>query len=170
MHTLLTLFDQNCLISASVNECQWVQFVLRGGIKWYTFASYTLLCQTPFCPTARLLLSVAWHQNVMEYWWESSASSVTNVCLWHHGPCLQIGGNTFRAALNLLRFWPLGKSITLQKIYACFSSWRLYWGYMQHFDGLFIRQFALIFKEQSNSWNTPWCWGQTPGPPGQTRT
>ena len=35
--------------SASVDECQWVQFFPHGWIQWPTFASYTLPCQTPFC-------------------------------------------------------------------------------------------------------------------------
>jgi len=32
-------------------------------------------CQTPFCQIAPLLPSVAWQQNVGEYWWEGSTST-----------------------------------------------------------------------------------------------
>ena len=58
--------------SASMNECQWVQFFPHGGIQLPTFASYTLPCQIPFCQTAPLLPFVAQQQNMMRYWWELS--------------------------------------------------------------------------------------------------
>jgi len=61
--------------SASVNECQCVQFFLCRGIQWHTFASYVLPCQTPFCQTAPLLPSATWQRHVMKYWWEGSAST-----------------------------------------------------------------------------------------------
>jgi len=35
-------------------------FFPHEGIQLYTFSSYTLPCQTPFCQTTPLLLSVAW--------------------------------------------------------------------------------------------------------------
>ena len=53
------------------------------------------------CQTAPLLPSVALQQNVMEYWWECSTSSVlpsasaTATVGWHH----RTGSITFRAAL-----------------------------------------------------------------------
>ena len=65
------LFDLH-KYSASINECQWMQFILHGEIQWCPFSSYTLPCQTPFCQTFPLLPSVAQQQNVMKYWWEDS--------------------------------------------------------------------------------------------------
>jgi len=70
-HLLFDLY--NC--SASISECQWVPFFPHGGIQFYTFTSYALPCQTPFCQTAPLLPSVTWQQNVREYWWEDSDST-----------------------------------------------------------------------------------------------
>jgi len=61
--------------SASVNECQCVQFFLLGGIQLHTFALYALWHQTPFCQTVPLLPSVAQQQNIMEYLWEVSTST-----------------------------------------------------------------------------------------------
>ena len=73
--------------SVRVDECQWVPFFLHRGSQWHTFASYALLCQMPLCQTAPLLPSVAQQQNVMEYWWEGSASiASTNIHLWCYGP------------------------------------------------------------------------------------
>ena len=43
--------------SANVSECQWVLIFPCGGIRFHTFVSYTLPCQTPFCQTAPLLPS-----------------------------------------------------------------------------------------------------------------
>ena len=62
--------------SASVGDCQWVQFFSQGVIQWHTFASYVLPCQMPFCPTASLLPSVTQQQNIMKYCQEHSASTV----------------------------------------------------------------------------------------------
>ena len=52
-----------------------MQFFLLGGIQLHTFATYALPCQTPFCQTAPLLSSVAWQQDLMEYWREDSTST-----------------------------------------------------------------------------------------------
>ena len=41
----------------------------------YTFASYALACQMPFYQTAPLLSSVAWQQNLTEYWREGPTSA-----------------------------------------------------------------------------------------------
>ena len=49
--------------SASISECQWMQFLPRGGTHRHTFASYTLPCQTPFCQTSPLLPSVTQQQH-----------------------------------------------------------------------------------------------------------
>jgi len=59
---------------ASVNVSGY-HFIPYIGIHWHTFASYTLPCQMPFCQTALLLPSVAWQQNLTEYWWEGSTSA-----------------------------------------------------------------------------------------------
>ena len=67
------LFSYKC--SPSVDECQWVPFFPHGGIQWYTFALSRLLCQLLSWQSVPLLLSVTQQQNVMEYWWEGSAST-----------------------------------------------------------------------------------------------
>ena len=76
--------------SSSVNECQWVPFVPRGGIQWHTFASYALPCQTPFCHAAPLLPSLTQQQHVMKYWQKVLSLSLychtTNIHLRHCGP------------------------------------------------------------------------------------
>ena len=54
--------------------CRWTSVganFLRGRIHCHTFVSYAFPCQT-----YPLLLSVAWQQNVMEYCWEHSISTV----------------------------------------------------------------------------------------------
>ena len=90
----------HCLISASINECQWVPFFLHGGIKFirlHMIASSALPYQMPFCQTAPLLPSVMQQQNVMEYCWEGSAStaippiSASNIVRQHNkiGAALQ---------------------------------------------------------------------------------
>jgi len=90
--------------SANINECQWVQWFLHGGIQFHSFASYALPLQTPFCQSATLLPSVTWQQNAMEYWLEGSTFTVTpptstsDVVGQHNN----IGGTTFRAALMYL--------------------------------------------------------------------
>ena len=69
-------------------------------IKCRSFTSYTLPCHIPFSQTVSLLSSVAWQQNVMEYWWEGSTStaippvSASDVT----GQCNRIAGVTFRTA------------------------------------------------------------------------
>ena len=80
-----------------------MQFFPHGGIQFYALASYTFSCQMPLCQTAPLLPSVTRQQNVTEYWWEGSTSTVKpptsapNVMGRHNN----IGGITFRAALIL---------------------------------------------------------------------
>ena len=49
-----TAWSQKC--SADVNEL--MQFFLHRGVQFQTFVSYALLCQTPFCQSAPLMLSV----------------------------------------------------------------------------------------------------------------
>jgi len=65
------------------------------------FASYTVPCQTPFCQTATLLPSVLQQQNVMEYWWEGSASAAIPPASASviRDQCNEIGGITFGEAL-----------------------------------------------------------------------
>ena len=77
--------------SASVSECQWVPFLLCGGLQFHTFASSTLLCQTPFCQTAPLLPSVTQQQHVMEYWWEGSI-----LLLYHQDSPLTLWANIIK--------------------------------------------------------------------------
>jgi len=64
-----------CKHSASINECQWVQFFPHERIQWHTFSPSMLLCQIPFCQTVPLLPSVTQKQNVTEYWREDSTST-----------------------------------------------------------------------------------------------
>ena len=61
--------------SASINEHQWMQCFLHGGIQWHAFVSYTLPCQVPFCQTAPLLQTGTQQQNLMEYRWGGSTSA-----------------------------------------------------------------------------------------------
>ena len=86
--------------SVSINECQWVPFFLYGEIQFHVFASSTLPCQMPFCQTALLLPPVAQQQNVTEYWWEGSASTVlpSTPASDVMGQQNETGGITFRAA------------------------------------------------------------------------
>jgi len=60
---------------ASTDECQWVPVFLHGGNQWRIFVLYVLPCQMPFCQTAHLLPSAVKQQNVIDYWWEGSASA-----------------------------------------------------------------------------------------------
>ena len=91
---------------ASVDECQWVPFSLRGGIHFHASTSRALPCQRPFCQTAPLLPSVMQQQNVMGYWWEGSTStavpptSASNAV----GRCNEIGDITFGAARVVLKW------------------------------------------------------------------
>ena len=64
-------------------------------------ASYTVPCQMPFCQTATLLPSVLQQQNVMEYWWEGSASAAIPPASASviRDQCNEIGGITFGEAL-----------------------------------------------------------------------
>ena len=89
--------------SASINECQWVHFFLRGGIRLHISASYAIPCQPPFCQTAPLLPSVAQQQDVAEYWWEGSASTAippasASAVMGRHS---KGGGITLRASFIL---------------------------------------------------------------------
>jgi len=93
------------------------------GIQVHIFASSTLLCQMPFCQTAPLLPFVAWQQNVMEYWWESSASTpippyVSDIMGQHH----KMVGITFRAVFWInFKFW-MSTAFTdnsLQDVFGC---------------------------------------------------
>ena len=61
---------------SSINEFQRVHFFPHGVTQFHTFALYALPCQRSFCWTAGLLPSVTLQQNVIEYWWECSASTV----------------------------------------------------------------------------------------------
>ena len=71
-------------------------FFPRGIIQLHTLASSALPCQT-----APLLPSVMWQQNVMEYWWEHSASAAVPPTFSSDivGQYRKIGDITFRAAL-----------------------------------------------------------------------
>ena len=86
--------------SESVDGCQWLQFFPHGGTQWHTFASYTLVCQTPFCQTAPLLPPVTQQQNITAYWWKGSTispMSTSNTLGLHN----KIGGIAFGATLIL---------------------------------------------------------------------
>ena len=63
--------------SASVDECQWVPIFPLREIQFHTFSSCALPGQTQFRQAAPLLPSVAWQQNVTEYWWEGLSSTAT---------------------------------------------------------------------------------------------
>ena len=92
---------------------------MHGGIQWHTFASSALPCQTPFCQTAPLLLSVTQQQHVIGYWWEGSTSP-TSADIDFMGKHNKIG-ITFRAALTEEDFlvaricmWPRFNSCLLE--------------------------------------------------------
>jgi len=93
--------------TASVNECQWVQLFLHGGTQFHTFASYALSCQMSFCQNAPLLPSVNQQQNVMEYWWEGSSSTVITptsssdiVCNYNKTGNITLGAVPIKYALS----------------------------------------------------------------------
>ena len=75
-------------------------FFLHGGIQFYSFALYALLCQMLFCQTA-LLPSVTQQQHIMGYWWEGSTSTAILPALASDvvEQCNEVGVITFRAAL-----------------------------------------------------------------------
>jgi len=56
----------------NVNGCN---IFPHEGIQWHTFVSYILPCQILLCQPAPLPPSVTQQHNVMEYWWEGSASA-----------------------------------------------------------------------------------------------
>jgi len=70
-HPLFGLYKR----SASLNECQRVQFFPHGEFQRHSFASYTLPCPISLCQTVYPPLSVTWQQNIMEYWWEDLTST-----------------------------------------------------------------------------------------------
>ena len=76
-----------------------------------SFASHPLPCQTPFCQTAPLLPSVAWHQNTTEYCQEDS----TSTAIWPTsasdtvGQHNKIGGITFATALIQSPMFPISE-------------------------------------------------------------
>jgi hypothetical protein len=78
-----------------------VEFFPQGGIQLHTFVSYALPCQTPFCQTAPLLLSVARQQNLTEYWREGSTSTAISTAFASDfvGQHNKIGVITFGAAI-----------------------------------------------------------------------
>ena len=83
------------------SECQWMSFLPHGRIQWYTIASYSLPCQTPFCQTAPLLPSVIQLQHVTGYWWEGSTSTAIPLASDYDfmGQHHKIGGIIFSAGL-----------------------------------------------------------------------
>jgi len=88
--------------SASFDECQQALFFPPGGIQRHPFASYTFPYQTPFCHAAPLLPSVTWQQNIMECWWEGSASTSVSSTFTSDivGQHYEIGGISFRSAIS----------------------------------------------------------------------
>jgi hypothetical protein len=91
-----------CNHSASVGECHWVKFFPHGGIQLHTFVSYALPCQAPFCQTDPLLSSVAWQQNLTEYWREGlTSTAISTFASDIVGQHNKIGGINFGAALVL---------------------------------------------------------------------
>jgi hypothetical protein len=63
--------------STRVDECQRLQFVPHGEIQWH-LCYVALQCQTPFCQTAPLLLSLARQKKQTNYWREGWTSTVIN--------------------------------------------------------------------------------------------
>ena len=86
--------------SASINEYQCIPFLPHGGIQWHAFASYELPHQMAFSPTAPLLPSVAWQQNVMGYCQKGSTSTAVSTTSASEAVSQdKIWGITFEAAL-----------------------------------------------------------------------
>jgi hypothetical protein len=56
---LVSINVQQALMN--VNRCN---FFPHGGIQWHAFSSYALPCETPFCQTAPLVLSVTRQRNI----------------------------------------------------------------------------------------------------------
>jgi len=79
-------------------------FFLHGGMQFHAFSTYALLCQMPFYCTSPLLPSVTQQQNVMGYWWKSSASTAipptpaSDIAGQHS----KMGGISFGAALKVM--------------------------------------------------------------------
>ena len=86
-HQLFGLY--NC--SASINECQWVQFFLHGGIPWHAVASVV-------CPSAAICHMARKYNGILVVRLNLYCHP-SNICLWHCGPNSKMGGITFRAAL-----------------------------------------------------------------------
>ena len=78
-HPLSHYVHIHCLASINIQQASMndngCHLFPHGGINLHTLASYMLPCQTPFPQTAPLQPSVMQQQHVMEYWWESSAST-----------------------------------------------------------------------------------------------
>ena len=75
-------------------------FFPHGGTQQYPYVSYALPYQMSFGWAALLLSCVTQQQNVTEYWWEGSTStlpptSAYDIMAQHN----KIGGITFRVAL-----------------------------------------------------------------------
>jgi len=90
-----------------------VQSFLHGRIQLHAFASYALPCQTALCQTASLLPSVAWQQNVREYWQEVSTftaiapMSTSDVICQHNNIGDIIVRVAFVYTINLVGFFSL---------------------------------------------------------------
>ena len=97
IHCLVSITFQKALMN--INGCNSFP---HEGIQWHTFASCTLPCQMPFCQTAPLLPSVAWQQNVREYWWKGSTAITPSSSSYAVGQHNKMGDITFRAALFLV--------------------------------------------------------------------
>jgi len=92
-----------------------VQFFPHGGIQFHTFASRVIPCQTPFCQTAPLLLSVTQQQHGTEHWWEGSTSTAIPPTLVSEavGQRHKTEGVTFRAALVNAITYNINKQLRL---------------------------------------------------------
>ena len=110
--TVLTLLFGLHKCCESISECQWVPF-----FSCMEEFSDTTLPHPHFyvrCHIAPLLPSVTWQQNVMEYWWERSGSTIiaptsASDTVGQHN---KRGGITSRAALIYKKYIILGIIIT----------------------------------------------------------
>lgn len=107
IHCFFSINIQQALIN--INGCH---FFLHGLLKFHTFATSALPCQTPLYQSAPLLQFVTWQQNVRECCLKDSFSIA--ILLTDLRCCSQynsIGGIAFRAALVFIKLWINGDRI-----------------------------------------------------------
>ena len=71
IHSLVSVNDQQ----ASVNINRHFFFFFPGRIQFHTLTSHALPYQTTFCQATSLSPSLAWLENVKDYWWEGATST-----------------------------------------------------------------------------------------------